>query len=228
MVFLAVVPLSVGAFGNYLVPVQIGAPDMAFPRLNMSSYWLCLVGGMVMIASFFAPQGRPIRDGRRTPPLADFATMGQTFWLAGMFLVGVAGDALVVLRFASLQASGDSAGTWRRLGCRDWQGGRFRLQRGRSREVEKVCEHRRVERPEVLCNVALGGIRRVPDLVRAGHADEEAPSVPRGKLQGISMRTRTDRRDRHLERPERSNEPNDPNQKRATCLLRHAAFRGST
>src|SRR6185369_9341438 len=56
MVFLAVVPLAVGAFGNYLVPLMVGAPDMAFPRLNMLSYWLYLAGGLVMLLSMFLLQ----------------------------------------------------------------------------------------------------------------------------------------------------------------------------
>ena len=52
MIFLGIVPLAVGAFGNYLVPLQIGAIDMAFPKLNAASYWTYAVGGIIMISSF--------------------------------------------------------------------------------------------------------------------------------------------------------------------------------
>jgi cytochrome c oxidase subunit 1 len=88
MIFLAVVPMLTGAFGNYLVPLQIGASDMAFPRLNAASYWLYLAAGIVMVVSFFVPGGAANSGWTSYPPLAVFATGGQDLWLVGIFLLG--------------------------------------------------------------------------------------------------------------------------------------------
>src|SRR5438552_1134286 len=52
MVFLALMPLS-ASFFNYIVPLQIGARDVAFPRLNAFSYWVFLLGGLFLNASWF-------------------------------------------------------------------------------------------------------------------------------------------------------------------------------
>src|SRR5438270_7897797 len=50
MIFLFVIPMTTGAFGNYLVPLMIGARDMAFPRMNAVSYWIFLGSGLFMYA----------------------------------------------------------------------------------------------------------------------------------------------------------------------------------
>ena len=84
MVFLGVVPLAVGAFGNYVMPLQIGAPDMAFPKLNMMSYWIYFVGGVTMLSSFFLPGGSAASGWTSYAPLSVIATTGQTVWLFGM------------------------------------------------------------------------------------------------------------------------------------------------
>lgn len=87
MIFLAVVPLLVGAFGNYLVPLQLGAADMVFPRLNAASYWIYLAAGLLMLGGFFANGGAANSGWTSYPPLSVIATRGQDFWLAGMFLL---------------------------------------------------------------------------------------------------------------------------------------------
>jgi cytochrome c oxidase subunit 1 len=115
MVFLGIVPLAVGAFGNYLVPLQIGAPDMAFPKLNMASYWTYFVGGVLMIASFFAPGGAPQSGWTSYPPLSNIATSGQTIWLFGMLALiisSVLGSTNFIVTIVQLRAPGL---TWMRL-----------------------------------------------------------------------------------------------------------------
>lgn len=87
MVFLGIVPLAVGAFGNYVVPLQIGAPDMAFPKLNMASYWVFFLGGVTMLISFWVPGGAAKAGWTSYPPLANIETTGQTMWLIGMIFL---------------------------------------------------------------------------------------------------------------------------------------------
>jgi len=88
MVFLGVVPLAVGGFGNFVLPLQIGAQDMAFPRLNMASYWFFFLGGVTMLASFLVPGGAAQSGWTSYAPLAALAGTGQTMWLIGMvFLI---------------------------------------------------------------------------------------------------------------------------------------------
>jgi cytochrome c oxidase subunit 1 len=109
MVFMAIVPLVVGAFGNYVVPLQIGAPDMAFPKLNMASYWFYFVGGVVMFASFFVPGGAANSGWTSYAPLSVTATAGQTWWLTGMvFLItsSLLGSINFIVTIFQLRAKG--------------------------------------------------------------------------------------------------------------------------
>jgi cytochrome c oxidase subunit 1 len=115
MVFLAIVPLAVGAFGNYLVPLQIGAPDMAFPKLNCASYWCYLPGGLIMLASFAAPGGTANSGWTSYPPLSVVATQGQTWWICGMVLLitsSLLGSVNTLVTIIQLRAKGM---TWMRL-----------------------------------------------------------------------------------------------------------------
>lgn len=116
MIFLGVVPLAVGGFGNYLVPLQIGAPDMAFPKLNMMSFWSFFAGGVLMMVSFFLEGGAAKSGWTAYPPLAVLdPEVGQSLWLIGMvFLItsSLLGSINFIVTIIQLRAPGLS---WMRL-----------------------------------------------------------------------------------------------------------------
>ena len=66
MIFFVIIPLLTGAFGNFVIPLQIGARDMAFPKLNMLSFWTAVPAAVVIIWSFFVTGGAAQRAGRPT------------------------------------------------------------------------------------------------------------------------------------------------------------------
>jgi len=109
MIFLGVVPLAVGGFGNYVVPLQVGAPDMAFPKMNAASFWVYFTGGILMLLSFFLPGGAANSGWTSYPPLSVTATTGQTMWLIGMvFLItsSLLGSINFIVTIVQLRAKG--------------------------------------------------------------------------------------------------------------------------
>ena len=53
MLFLAVMPLLLGTFANFMLPLQIGARDVAFPRINALSFWVSLMAAILLHLGWF-------------------------------------------------------------------------------------------------------------------------------------------------------------------------------
>ncbi len=93
MIFLVIIPILAGAFGNFLIPLMIGADDMAFPMLNALSYWFMWPAIACFGCSFFFGGG-PAAGWTSYPALSALSQAApgsghaQTFWLLGVTFVG--------------------------------------------------------------------------------------------------------------------------------------------
>ena len=71
MVFFVLTTAPQGGFGNYFLPIQIGAEDMAFPVLNMLSFWVTLVGFIVILLAIFVEGNQSLGQA--------FSALGPSF-----------------------------------------------------------------------------------------------------------------------------------------------------
>ncbi|PIP93004.1 MAG: cytochrome-c oxidase [Bdellovibrio sp. CG12_big_fil_rev_8_21_14_0_65_39_13] len=91
MIFYAITPILIGAFGNFCIPLMIGARDMAFPLLNMLSFWLAVVSGVILLGSLFTPLGAAAGGWTSYPTLSTLVGSpgtGQTLWSLAIFILG--------------------------------------------------------------------------------------------------------------------------------------------
>ncbi len=105
MVFFVIIPLLVGAFGTYLIPLKIGARGMAFPFLAGLAFWVAVVAGVMMVTGFLLPGGGAASGWSAYPPLSAirFNAAGRGAWSVvaevvngvALFMMGAyCGDAL--------------------------------------------------------------------------------------------------------------------------------------
>ena len=87
MVWLVIIPILTGGFGNLVMPVQIGARDVAFPWLNMIAFWIFPVAGLMLYSSFLL--GAPAAGWTEYPPMSLQGAPGTSMWCAAIFLVGI-------------------------------------------------------------------------------------------------------------------------------------------
>jgi cytochrome c oxidase subunit 1 len=93
MIFFVVMPILVGAFGNFLIPLMIGTRDMAFPVLNMLSFWVALPAALIMLAGFFVPGGHAAAGWTSYAPLSanpvyTGVDWGQNLWIISLVILG--------------------------------------------------------------------------------------------------------------------------------------------
>jgi len=125
MIFFAVMPILVGCFGNFLIPLMIGARDMAFPVLNMLSFWVGATSAVIMFASFFVEGGPAAAGWTSYAPLSAVpvytgVTWGQHLWCISLIVLGISslmGSINYITTIINMRAPGM---TWFRLPLVIW------------------------------------------------------------------------------------------------------------
>ena len=97
IIFFIVIPVLIGGFGNYFLPIIIGRPDLIFPRLNLFRFTLLPIGILFLLVSLQSEGGRGT-GWTFYPPLSSIGHDGVSVDLS-IFSLHIAGIRSIVARF---------------------------------------------------------------------------------------------------------------------------------
>src|SRR5882724_2794933 len=123
MIFFAVTPILIGAFGNFCIPLMIGARDMAFPTLHMLSVWTMAAATGTLTASFFVPLGAPQAGWTAYATLSTAVGtpgLGQTLWVVAIYLNGASSVMGAINYITTIIRERAPGMTWLRLPLTVW------------------------------------------------------------------------------------------------------------
>jgi len=87
LIFFFLIPSIPAFLGNFLIPLMIGARDVAFPRLNLLSWYLFTLGGLIAFGALVAG-GVDTGWTFYTPYSSSFAQTAVTATVAAAFIAG--------------------------------------------------------------------------------------------------------------------------------------------
>lgn len=118
MVFAFIIPAVPAVMGNFALPIQLGAKDVAFPRLNLASFYIYLIGGVIVLSALINNR----IDGGWTfyAPYSTSIGNGVLYVTAGVFVMGFS-SILTGLNFIVTVHKMRAPGlTWNRLPLFIW------------------------------------------------------------------------------------------------------------
>ena len=87
MIFLFLIPSIPATLGNFLVPLMIGARDLAFPRINLLSWYVFMVGGILTVVAAVTG-GVDTGWTFYTPYSTSFSNTNVAVTVVGVFITG--------------------------------------------------------------------------------------------------------------------------------------------